>query len=385
MSDPVTLATGITYERECIERWMFSEKNNTCPVTKQWIYDDELTPNNTLRRLIQAWCTANASAGIERFPTPRAPVNKTDILKLLKNASTDPQYQMDSLQKLRIIVLESDRNKHYVESTAGAIDMLISIIKRSIYSLESTSSSVCDEALMILSSIQISDQGLLNLISKHEDLIDALTLLMHRSKYQTRVYATLLLNSLIELIAPARLMAIQDQLFKEIVKVLGDRISSKATKAALKILAMLCPWGRNRVKVVGAGAVSVLVDLLLEEPEKRACELMLLVLDILCGCAEGRAEIVGHAAGIAIVSKKVLRVSLAASEKAVRILYSVSKFSPTPAVLQEMLSVGAVTKLCLVLQVDCGLKTKEKAKEILRLHSRVWRNSPCLPPQYAVF
>ncbi|KAJ0969600.1 hypothetical protein J5N97_022477 [Dioscorea zingiberensis] len=382
MSDPVTLATGITYERECIERWMFSEKNNTCPVTKQWIYDDELTPNNTLRRLIQAWCTANASAGIERFPTPRAPVNKTDILKLLKNAST-PQYQMDSLQKLRTIVLESDRNKHYVESTAGAIDMLISIIKKSIYSLEST--SVCDEALMILSSIKISDQGLLNLISKHEDLIDALTLVIKRSKYQTRVYATLLLNSLIELIAPARLMAIQDQLFKEIVKVLGDRISSKATKAALKILAMLCPWGRNRVKVVGAGAVSVLVDLLLEEPEKRACELMLLVLDILCGCAEGRAEIVGHAAGIAIVSKKVLRVSLAASEKAVRILYSVSKFSATPAVLQEMLSVGAVTKLCLVLQVDCGLKTKEKAKEILRLHSRVWRNSPCLPPQFAVF
>jgi hypothetical protein len=34
----------------------------TCPVTKQQLSDyTDLTPNHTLRRLIQAWCTLNAS------------------------------------------------------------------------------------------------------------------------------------------------------------------------------------------------------------------------------------------------------------------------------------------------------------------------------------
>jgi hypothetical protein len=102
-------------------------------------------------------------------------------------------------------------------------------------------------------------------------------------------------------------------------------------------------------------------------------------LENLCQCAEGRAELLKHAAGLAVVSKKILRVSTLANDRAVRILLSVSKFSATPNVVQEMLKLGVVAKLCLVLQVDCGSKTKEKAREILKMHARAWRNSPCIP------
>ncbi|CAL9124797.1 unnamed protein product, partial [Musa acuminata var. zebrina] len=112
--------------------------------------------------------------------------------------------------------------------------------------------------------------------------------------------------------------------------------------------------------------------------------LALVAMDRLCGCAEGRAELVGHAAGIPVVSKKILRVSEMASERAVRILHSVARHSATPRLLQEMMQMGVVSKLCLVLQVDCKAKTKEKAKEILSMHSRVWRSSPCLSPQFQV-
>lgn len=90
-------------------------------------------------------------------------------------------------------------------------------------------------------------------------------------------------------------------------------------------------------------------------------------------------ELISHGAGLAIVSKKILRVSQVASERAVRILLSISKFCATIDVLQEMLQLGVVTKLCLVLQLDCGYKTKEKATEVLKLHAIVWKNSPCLP------
>ncbi|KAI4348878.1 hypothetical protein L6164_009544 [Bauhinia variegata] len=107
--------------------------------------------------------------------------------------------------------------------------------------------------------------------------------------------------------------------------------------------------------------------------------MMMVVLDIMCSCAEGRAELLSHGAGLAVVSKKILRISTAANDRAVRILLSISKFSATPAVLQEMLQLGVVAKLCLVLQAESGNKAKEKAREILKMHVRAWRNSPCVP------
>ena len=122
-----------------------------------------------------------------------------------------------------------------------------------------------------------------------------------------------------------------------------------------------------------------MVDLLLDSSEKRVCELMLILLDQICQSAEGRAELLNHPGGLAIVSKKILRVSKVGSERAIKILHSISKFSSTPSVVQEMLSLGVVAKLCLVLQVDCGSKAKERAREILKIHAKTWRNSPCIP------
>ncbi|KAF8395451.1 hypothetical protein HHK36_019397 [Tetracentron sinense] len=384
MRDPVTVVTGITYDRENIERWIFSGKNNTCPATKQILSDTDLTPNHTLRRLIQAWCTLNASYGVERIPTPKPPVDKAQIVKLMNDANI-PQLQMKSLRRLRSIVSESEANKRCMEA-AGAIEFLASMIKNdSFMAIEQESDDgfeftrASDEALSILYYLQISEMGLKNLMNKNYQFVDSLMQVLQRGNYQSRAYATLLLKSMFEVADPIQLISLRTELFVEIVHVLRDQISYQASKAALKLLIELCPWGRNRIKAVEAGAVSILIEVLLDTTERRACEMMLVVLDLLCGCADGRAELLRHGAGLAVVSKKILRVSLLASERGVRILSSISKFSATSSVLQEMLHVGVVSKLCLVLQVECGMKTKEKTTEILRMHSRTWKNSSCIP------
>lgn len=393
MRDPVTVSTGITYDRENIERWLFSCKNNTCPVTKQVVNDEDLTPNHTLRRLIQSWCTLHSSHGIEQLPTPKPPVDKAQISKLLNDAKRFPHMQLKILKKLRSITLESERNRSCLEA-AGAVDFLASIIKKenSIYWVdekaaddddESEFSRATDEALAILYHLKISENRLKTLVSSSNDgggeFIESLVQILKHSNYQSRAYSTMLLKSIFEVADPMHLISIRSHIFTEIVQVLRDQISQQSSKAALKLLVEVCPWGRNRIKAVEGGAVPVLIELLLEISDKRACELILIILDLLCGCAEGRAEFLKHGGGLAIVSKKILRVSHMASERAVRILRSISRFSATSRVLQEMLQVGVVAKLCLVLQVDSSLKSKEKAREILKLHSRVWRNSPCIP------
>ncbi|KAE8727189.1 E3 ubiquitin-protein ligase PUB22 [Hibiscus syriacus] len=255
LRDPVAISTGITYDRESIEQWLFSSKNKSC-------------------------------------------LEATDAVEFLVSIirSYDSSFKMESNQWSEVI-------------------------------------KACDEALSILYQISGGSNPF--------------------DQPYTRI--------------PGR-----------------DRTHftrpdlSTSPKAALKLLMELCPWGRNRIKAVEEGAVFVLVELLLESSSKRVSELALIVLDQLCGCAEGRAEFMIHGAGIAMVSKKIFRVSHAASERAVRILSSICRFSATSRVLQEMLQVGVVAKLCLVLQLDMVIN-KGEAREILKLHARVWRNHSCIP------
>ncbi|KAE9462004.1 hypothetical protein C3L33_06057, partial [Rhododendron williamsianum] len=387
MRDPVTVSTGITYDRESIERWLFSCKHDTCPVTKQVLTGIDLTPNHTLRRLIQSWCTLNA---FEPIPTPKPPLDTTQIVKLIDDAKKSPEMQRRCLQRLRSIAFRSEDSKKYYLESAGAVEFLASIIKRD----DSTILEVeldtglefkrsCHEALSILSHLETSATSLKKLVTNNsgdDRFVASLMGVLRCGNQESRSNAIVLMKSISEALGPNQMVSIKSEFFSSVVDVLRDQISEKATKAALKILAEVCPWGRNRIKAVETGAVRVLVELLMETSERRPCELMLVVLDQLCGCAEGRAELLEHGAGLAIVSKKILRVSHGATDRAVKILSSISRVSATSRVLQEMLDVGVVTKLCLVMQVKTSLKTKERAKEILKLHSRVWKKSTCIPP-----
>ncbi|KAK9062447.1 hypothetical protein SSX86_019633 [Deinandra increscens subsp. villosa] len=391
MKDPVTLSTGITYDRESIEKWLCIKRNHTCPITKQTLTDIELTPNHTLRRLIQSWCTINAPFGVERFPTPRLPVSKSQILNLLQD-SKSPHLEMKCLKRLKMIVLESDMNKRAVEA-AGAVDYLAYIVNKCPSVNVALSSSpeefsgsdnmltASSDAVSILYHLGLSQTSLKALFGNNGEFVNAMTRVMQlTANDESRTYAILLLNSMMEVAEPIQMMSLNRHFFIELTRILIKQVSRKATKAALKILIGVCPWGRNRIKTVEAGVVPVLVDTLLDCTEKRTVEMVLLLLHHLCLCADGRAELLKHGAGLAVVSKKICRVSGVASERAVRILHSVASYSGNARVVQEMLQLGVVGKLCFVLQVDCcEKKTREKAREILKMHARAWKNSSCVP------
>lgn len=402
MRDPVTLATGITYDRASIERWLFSDGHATCPVTRRALAHDEMdaTPNHTLRRLIQAWCAANH---VERFPTPRPPLDSGRVAALLEEGRHGKGKDLAALSEIKAVVAESDRNRRCVEATPGAVDFLVSVVTThssksrqqqqeadddSFSQLEvvllidspTPRTSPAEDALGVLCSLKPSERSLAEILERHGDFLDTLASVLRRPSYRSRTYAILLLKAMAAVMPPPRLTAVSDVLVSEVVRVVSDRVSSKAVRAALHVLCRLCPWGRNRVKAVEAGAVAALVELLLDEGGRRVTELAIVAIDHLCGCAEGRSQLVAHPAGLAVVSKKAMRVSQAATESAVRALHAVARHSPTPAVLQEMLAVGVVAKLLLVLQVDAGDRASLRAKEMLKAHARVWKDSPCLQP-----
>ncbi|KAL5214168.1 hypothetical protein ABZP36_003320 [Zizania latifolia] len=379
MRDPVTLPTGITYDRDGIERWLLSA--GTCPLTKQPVAPDcDPTPNHTLRRLIQSWCALHADHGVELVPTPKPPADRARVAALVSRLhATTSAALLDALRELKDVVSESDRNRKLLALVPGAVDILAAVITAS----SQSATAVCDEALEIICSLQLSEQCLARVIERDsEALVDALVDTLQRSNAKSRAHAAVLLADVTAAMSPSRLVSLPEQVFVEMVQLLRDKVSNPATKTALHVLVGTTSCGRNRVKAVEAGAVPVLIDMLLDGPDRRTCELTLATLDRLCGCAEGRAALVAHGTGVAMVGKMVLRVSDLATDKAVRVLRSVARNTATAAVVQEMAQTGVVGKLCLVVESaeQCSERTRERAGETLRLHARAWRNSPCLQP-----
>lgn len=127
MQDPVILSTGQTYDRSSIEKWVASG-NTTCPVSMQKLEDFTLIPNHTLRRLIQEWCVANRSRGVQRIPTPTQPADPNRLRSLLSEASlSGPDAEparIFAFRALRNLIKDSDSNKTLMLE-AGAMPILI--------------------------------------------------------------------------------------------------------------------------------------------------------------------------------------------------------------------------------------------------------------------
>ncbi|KAL0447122.1 UNVERIFIED_CONTAM: U-box domain-containing protein 19 [Sesamum latifolium] len=58
MADPVTISTGHTYDRSSILKW-FRSGNHTCPKTGERLICVDLVPNHALKRLIKQYCHEN--------------------------------------------------------------------------------------------------------------------------------------------------------------------------------------------------------------------------------------------------------------------------------------------------------------------------------------
>ncbi|XP_052199838.1 E3 ubiquitin-protein ligase PUB24-like [Diospyros lotus] len=375
MRDPVTAITGITYDRESMEHWLFQANNTTCPVTQQPLpRDSYLTPNHTLRRLIQAWCSTK---GLDRIPTPKPPLNKLNVLSLIRGIQVQ-EFRVKSLRKLEVLAFEHERNRICM-AEAGVIQAIAGFVVACYRSGETMG---LEEALSTLYLLRTESMETKLLLDENNDqMIDSLIWVLGleiNNHLTVKSHAISVLKKIIGKANSEVLGRLKPEFFQKIVRALREGISQEGVNAALHIMLEACPWGRNRLIMVENEAIFELIELELGSPENRTSELILGILFHLCYSADGRAQLLSHAAAVAVITKRLLNVSPTANDRAVLILSLICKFSGTPMVLEEMVRVGAVAKLCMVLQLNCDSYLKDKALEILRAHSQVWKASPCM-------
>ncbi|KAK3018576.1 hypothetical protein RJ639_004301 [Escallonia herrerae] len=368
MRDPVTVSTGQTYDRISIESWV-ATGNTTCPVTRVPLSDFNLIPNHTLRRLIQEWCVANRSFGVERIPTPKQPADPAMVRSLLNQASseTNPLHsRLSALRRLRGLARDSDKNRSVI-STHNAREILLSVLFS-----DSNSSELSRESLAILAMLPLSESECV-FVASDSDRVAYLASLLFHSSIDVRVNSA----AVIEIVvagtrSPEFRAEISNagEIFDGIIGILNYPLAyPRALKVGIKALFALCLVKQYRHKAVTAGAVEALIDRL-PDFEKCDAERALATVELLCRIQSGCAGFAAHALTVPLLVKIILKISDRATEYAAGALLSLC--SASEQCQREAVAAGVLTQLLLLVQSDCTERAKRKAQMLLKLLRDSW-------------
>ncbi|CAI9760498.1 unnamed protein product [Fraxinus pennsylvanica] len=385
MKDPVTISTGVTYERKNIERWFGTYKKKICPATMQCIESLDMTPNHTLKRLILAW--RNAQSGDQSCSSSSAgrhSIKHDELMTLLGTIESTP-FKVSCLKKLKSILEMGDEIKADF-MISGGVEVLVRIILQILVeSSDFITFRACEEALDALQLLPFSedeDDEAIQLLMKPE-CMKSMAIMLQRGSAEAR-FCTI---SIFQKIAKADYhwnYVAQDQgieFYKSLLEIISDEICTKASSCALQVLlGILDASKKSRLKAIEAGAVCTLIELL-PDSNRSKCEKIMQLIKLICECADGRLAFIEHELGIAAMSKKLLNVSEAATKIGVKIVWLLCNFHSTERVLEELLVCGAVKRLVALLHISGRSNTKDRVVKIFKLHSRRWRRYPCFPSE----
>ncbi|OEL36426.1 U-box domain-containing protein 21 [Dichanthelium oligosanthes] len=378
MRDPVTAPTGITYDRESIEAWLDTGRA-TCPVTHAPLRHEDLVPNHAIRRVIQDWCVANRSRGVERIPTPKIPITPVQASELLFDLAGAARRHdaaprcAEVVAKIKALARDSERNRRCFASIGAGRALAAAFDSLAAADAAPTGRVLEDILSALVSMMPLDDEaaGTLGLPSS----MGSLVAIAENGSLAGRVNAVLAIKDVVSCDgAFADLSGKVDEIVDALVKIVKAPICPQATKAAMVATYHLARSDeRVAARLATAGLVPVLIEALVEA-DKSMSEKALAVLDAVLASEEGRASAWAHALAMPVLVKKMFRVSDLATELAVSALWRLGRAprdgkedEAVTRCLVDALRVGAFQKLLLLLQVGCRDATKEKATELLKM------------------
>lgn len=382
MSDPVTISTGQTYDRNSIESWI-AMGNTTCPVTRLALSDFTLIPNHTLRRLIQEWCVANRSNGVERIPTPKQPADPISVRSLLSQASAisgnhvSVRSRAAAIRRLRGLARDSEKNRVLIAGH-NAREILVRILFADVdagrdTSPSSSSSELVSESLALLVIFHMTETECES-IASDPGRVGFMSRLLFDSSIEIRVNAAALIEMVLTGANSMDLKLIisgSDSIFEGVLDLLKNPISSRrALKIGIKSIFALCLVKQTRHLAVSAGAPGVLIDRLAADFDRCDTERGLATVELLCRLPEGCAAFGEHALTVPLMVKTILRVSDRATEYAAGALLALC--TAEERCRHEAAAAGLVTQLLLLVQSDCTERAKRKAQMLLKLLRDSW-------------
>ncbi|KAF7001861.1 hypothetical protein CFC21_017440 [Triticum aestivum] len=367
-TDPVTLCTGQTYDRQCIERWL-ADGHRTCPVTMQALGDGDTTvlvPNRTLRHLIERWLSAATDHSLPESADDDPSL--AALKRCLQSDATSAAAKIGALKKVLALASESDVGRACMLQL-GFLSVLLPLVFHAAPAAPAERHAEAEElalqcALSLMPSNAAAPQlDCLNMLKKEEHLASFVRLL-GRGSGRAKAGLCRLLETVATAAATrdlALVVAASPRVWQALLPLLQQhagpapdaRASEPARGSAIHhgavgaLFRHLSWWAY----VKGGGAVSS----------------ALAAVEALAETEAGRRA-VAHAPGATrILVRHVFMMSSSndGSEHAAAALLAVCRESR--AARSEAVGAGVVTQLLLLLQSQCGARAKAKARALLKL------------------
>jgi len=370
MRDPVTVSTGQTYDRASIESWV-ATGNTTCPVTRAPLADFTLIPNHTLRRLIQEWCVAHRSMGVERIPTPKQPADPDLVRSLVAQGPGLP-----ALRRLRALARESDKNRLVMATH----ETRAALVEAAFGSGAASSEELEAEAMAVLALVGLGEAEAAEVVGREERVARLGKVLGGGAgvPLEARVNAGAVAEAAASASgAEARaVLGAAEGVMDGLVALVEEKANARAVRVGIRALFALCLAKENRPRAVAAGAASALARRVAEggagEPERA-----LAAVERLCRAEGGRdAVVAGAGGGAAAVAALVRAMSGRAAEHAAGALVAV--VGGCEALQVEAVRAGAMSQLLLMVQGGCSERAKRKAQHLLKLLRSAWPTTDCI-------
>lgn len=258
MRDPVILATGQTYDRPFIQRWL-KAGNRTCPKTQQVLSHTILTPNLLIRDMISKWCNSN---GIQ-MPHPVYDPNEDGLtdadrehfVALLEKMSASLPDQKDAARQLRSLTKRMPSFRALFGESTSAISQLLSPLSKS-KPFNEIQPDLQEDLITTLLNLSIHDNNK-KCVAEMPMVIPLLMDALKCGTIETKSNAAAALFTLSALDSNKALIGKSGAL-KPLIELLDDG-QPLAMKDVASAIFNLCILHENKVRAVREGGVRVLL------------------------------------------------------------------------------------------------------------------------------
>lgn len=375
MKSPVSLCTGVTYDRSSIQRWL-DNGNNTCPATMQVLQTKEFVPNRTLQRLIQIWSDSvrhrvdspDSPAAATTTTTTESALSRDHLLAALTDLESRGENRFDSLKKIVRFAQDSEDNRDFLARREGLVPLLVGFldnvdggVERSLEFLEQVVS-----ALDLVLSKTENRKGLKSSILKSS--MDSVLLVLQRGSCESRIASTRVLKSIAIDTESKLLIAEKEGMLSELLSLITPEKDQSLIENVLSCLVAISTPKRNKARLVHLGAVKVFSNLLsASSTGVSVAEMVLKLLETVSSTKEGRTEICEEPSCVAAIVNRVLKVSSVATEHAVTILWSVCYLFRDQKAQEAVTKANGLTKILLLMQSNCTPQVRQMSVDLLKI------------------
>ncbi|URD97659.1 Ubox [Musa troglodytarum] len=271
MRDPVVVATGQTYDRESIVRWIVSG-HATCPKSGQALPHLELLPNRALKNLIARWCRDNnlpydvadtitstsnkqddadgATAGTNKAALEAARMMASFLVEELATApSTEAAHRL--VHELRLLAKHGSDNRAFV-AEAGAIPLLLPLLRSANAGLQINAVT----ALLNLSILEANKRRIMHADGAVEGVVHVLA---EGTTWRAKENAAATVLSLCSVHSYRRRLARHPRTVEVLVQMARDGPAS-AKKDAMAAILSLAADRENTRRLVEGGVVAAALE-----------------------------------------------------------------------------------------------------------------------------